>query len=580
MSGRMRRRTEDFMILALGALSFVMFIVSFIPSPQVADRVAAAFEMGQMVQRAFSVVLFYLAFQLKKRKRSAWCIAMALFVINFLRGVGELHSGARLAVMAMDLLFFAGFWAFRADFFCPSSGKSKKRALAFLMLAAVGTAANAGLSYHYMRMAAAPGGEPVSLADSLVSGVGMIFGMGGGMAADAGTQRAQLVIFWFSWLCILAAVLCAARPWLKAQADSRDIRHARTLLNVYGKNPCSYLALESDKTLYFGRREDGVIPYGIVGDTVVVNGDPVCAPENFGGLLAEFAEFCRRSAFNLFFLGLTDDYLAEYEKQGFGYVKAGEEARFHLADYEISGKKGAKMRMNINHAQKAGVTVKEYKILEKRDPEIEAQIQRVSDEWLSEKKSGLLTFTMGTLSLENPMDRRYFYAEDGGGRMVAFVVFVPFMGKRGYMADVTRHGDGAPGGVMETIIYEAFQAFKEEGVEYGSLGVAPLSGLDGQSSNPMEKLLNFVYNNLNACYGFRDLYRAKEKYSPTEWVPSYYAYFPKLPTPEMLYAVVKIQNPRAIGDSLKSLAKDGAESLRRSAEHKKGQGGNEKREKS
>ena len=29
--------------------------------------------------------------------------------------------------------------------------------------------------------------------------------------------------------------------------------------------------------------------------------------------------------------------------------------------------------------------------------------------------------------------------------------FVPFLGKNGYMADVTRHGKDAPGGVMETV---------------------------------------------------------------------------------------------------------------------------------
>ncbi len=62
--------------------------------------------------------------------------------------------------------------------------------------------------------------------------------------------------------------------------------------------------------------------------------------------------FCQKSAHNIFFLGLTDYYLSEYEKQGFGLVKSGEEARFKLSDYDIAGKKGAKMRMNINHATK------------------------------------------------------------------------------------------------------------------------------------------------------------------------------------------------------------------------------------
>ena len=77
----------------------------------------------------------------------------------------------------------------------------------------------------------------------------------------------------------------------------------------------------------------------------------------FPSLLDEFKEFCLKSAHKLFILSMTDHYLDEYKKQGFGTVKCGEEARFKLSDYEISGKKGAKMRMNINHAKKAGIDV-------------------------------------------------------------------------------------------------------------------------------------------------------------------------------------------------------------------------------
>lgn len=41
----------------------------------------------------------------------------------------------------------------------------------------------------------------------------------------------------------------------------------------------------------------------------------------------------------------------------------------------------------------------------------------------------MLQFTMGTVGLEDPMDKRYFYALNSDGKMVAFIVFVPFLGK-------------------------------------------------------------------------------------------------------------------------------------------------------
>ena len=118
------------------------------------------------------------------------------------------------------------------------------------------------------------------------------------------------------------------------------------------------------------------------------------------------------------------------------------------------------MRMNINHATKAGVTVHEYKVLEKRAPALEAEFDRITNEWLEGKKSGMLQFTMGTVGLENPMDKRYFYAVNADGKMIAFIVFVPFLRKNGYMADVTKHGKDAPGGVMETIFMMPSRSLK------------------------------------------------------------------------------------------------------------------------
>lgn len=543
---RLRIRIENITIALLAVFSLFLFILTFFPFSKISQTMQVSFEMGRMVQRAFSIILFVLSLQLWKRKRNAWSVAMFIFVLNFLRGLIGMGHPMHNVLMLFDLLLFILFFFFRKDFCCPAGRENRRQTGLLVLLAIAGVLANTGITWHYMRLGM-DGNESVSISESFSQSIGTMFGMGNLPTSMVNQHGTELVLFWFSWGCILAAILFAMRPWIQKQAHGvQELQHARTLLNLYSQNPCSYLALEDDKCLYFGHTVDGVLPYGIVGDTIIVNGDPVCKDEDFPTLLAEFKNFCQKSAHNIFFLGLTDYYLSEYEKQGFGLVKSGEEARFKLSDYEITGKKGAKMRMNINHATKAGVTVHEYKVLEKRDPAIDKEFNRITNEWLEGKKSGMLQFTMGTVGLENPMDKRYFYALNSDGKMVAFIVFVPFLGKNGYMADVTRHGKDAPGGVMETIIYQAFQVFKEEGIGYGSLGVAPLAGLDTESKNPMERLLRFIYDHLNDCYGYRDLYQAKKKYSPTEWVPSYYAYLPKYPTPSMLYAAVEIQNPHGI----------------------------------
>ena len=555
MKQSVRIKIENLFIYLMFLFSLVLFILSFFhqSSAEIAIRVST--EMGWMVQRTVSLLLLCLSTQLKKRKRRAYDITLILLLISTVHGFKQISFSVLIPLTNLALLL-AFLW-FRRDFCCPGAPTDRKRGFLVLLLSLVGVLVNASISYHYLSPLLGKGRH--TFLDSLKDSLWILLGNAGTVTLPHAAHLLELSMFWFSWLCILAAVIYAFRPWLApASRHASDLQHARTLLNLYSQNSCSYLALEDDKQLYFGHAVDGVIPYGVVGDTIIINGDPVCADADFPALLREFKDFCERSAHKMFFLSVTPHYLEEYKKQGFGCVKCGEEARFALADYEISGKKGAKMRMNINHATKAGVTVEEYKPLEQRDPDIEAAFDRVSAEWLGQKKSSLLSFTMGTAGLEHPMDKRYFYAQDKDGRIVAFIVFVPFLGKDGYMADVTRHGNDAPSGVMETIIYEAFQVFRAEGVHYGSLGVAPLAGLSDEDASLTEKLLRFVYGHLNECYGFKDLYRAKEKYSPTEWVPAYYVYLPKHPSPDMFYAIVKIQNKDVIRESVESFLKEKA----------------------
>lgn len=389
MNRQTKIRLENGTILLLGAAAFVLLAASLLPSYAMSEKVRSYLEMNRMVERAFAAMLLVLSLQLMKRKKAAWEMTMAVLTLSLLRGLGEIvHTGpgrGNIFILVQACIFLILLWC-RKDFCCPASKRSLKQAFGFALLSLMGVAVNAVITRHYMNLAMGKGA--VSFSESLIAGLGMLFGMGDGFYPGEFAGHFEQLVFLFSWICILAAVIHVFRPWMENPGKTAsDLQHARTLLNLYSQNPCSYLTLEDDKILYFGKQVDGVIPYGIVGDTVVVNGDPVCKDEDFPKLLDEFKEFCLKSAHKLFILSITDHFLGEYKRQGFGTVKCGEEARFKLSDYEISGKKGAKMRMNINHAKKAGIIVREYKILEKKDRALEAEFNRITDEWLQGKKA-------------------------------------------------------------------------------------------------------------------------------------------------------------------------------------------------
>ncbi|MFL0266987.1 phosphatidylglycerol lysyltransferase domain-containing protein [Candidatus Clostridium radicumherbarum] len=351
-----------------------------------------------------------------------------------------------------------------------------------------------------------------------------------------------------NWIGIIAAFLFILKPLVyQPIVTGYDKEKVRKLLKEYGDNPLSYVSIENDKKYYFGKDIEGVIAYTIAAGVAVCAGDPICSDENLPFLLTEFITYCKQNDLEICFCNTLEKHILLYKQFGFGVTKYGEEAMFELNTYNLKGGKAAKIRNAINHASALGITVSEYKSLEHRDKLVEQEIENISKEWLKDKKSSELSFMLGTTSIDNPMDRRYFTAYDSEHKMLGFIVFSPFLGGKGYYADVTRRKSDAPIGVMEKITIEAFEKMKLEGAKWGSLGLAPLANAadDGKVTG---KLLDFVYEKLNSFYGFKSLYHYKKKYGPTSWEPRYLVYYPKLFTPKIAYSIIKAQNPKGVGD--------------------------------
>lgn len=353
-----------------------------------------------------------------------------------------------------------------------------------------------------------------------------------------------------NWIGIISAIVFVLNPLIyQPLVTLLDRERVKNLVKLYGDNPNSYIAIEDDKKYFFGRNVEGVIAYVIAAGVAVCAGDPICADDNMPLLLAEFITYCKQNDFDICICQTLERHNSLYTQLGFGNTKYGMEAMFELETYNLTGGKAAKVRNAVNHANALGITVSEYKPLENKDKFIEHQINDVSNEWLQNKKSSELAFMIGTISLDNPLERRYFVAYDSSNNMLGFIVFSPFLDGRGYLADITRRRGNAPIGVMEKIVVFAFDKMKSEGIKWGSLGLAPLvnSGDDGSIAG---RALEFVYEKLNNLYGFKALYHYKKKYGPTSWESRYIVYYPKLFTPKIAYSIVKAQNPKGVGDYL------------------------------
>jgi phosphatidylglycerol lysyltransferase len=351
-----------------------------------------------------------------------------------------------------------------------------------------------------------------------------------------------------NWVGIIAALIFILKPLVyQPIVTGFDREKVRKLLKQYGYNPISYVSVEDDKKYYFGKNVEGVIAYVVEAGVAVCAGDPVCSDENLPLIITEFINYCKQNDLEICFCNTLEKHIQLYTQLGFDNIKCGEEAMFDLETYNLAGGKAAKIRNAINHVTVLGVKVTEYKALEHRDKRIEQQMHDISRQWLDNKKSSELSFMLGTISLDKPMDRRYFAAYDREENMLGFIVFSPFAGGQGYLADVTRRKNNAPIGVMEKITIEAFRKMKLEGVKWGSLGLAPLANVteDGKVTG---KLLEFIYEKLNNFYGFKSLHHYKKKYGCTVWEARYFVYYPRTFTPKIAYSIIKAHNPKGISD--------------------------------
>ena len=225
---------------------------------------------------------------------------------------------------------------------------------------------------------------------------------------------------------------------------------------------------------------------------------------------------------------MTDEtHIPEYQAEGFGCFKSGEEAVFDVQSWSMQGGQCAKVRSSYHTAVNYGLTVQEYQPQAKRDENIERQIHEITDAWLAEKHTARLQFAVGSLMLDRPCDKRYFYAVDPEGVIQGINVLNPYLGGKGWIVDIMRRREGCPHGVMELLFHDIMETLKKEGASQASLGVAPFFNTD-DTDHPclIEKVEHYIYDNMNYIYGFKPLYVAKNKFHPN-WKNTYVVCYPK-----------------------------------------------------
>lgn len=327
-------------------------------------------------------------------------------------------------------------------------------------------------------------------------------------------------------------------------------------LRKYAENSLSYLSVEPDKQWFFSEGFEGFASYAVSGRTMVVCGDPICADENFSAFLQQLKDFASEHRYNIIFLMTRQKHLDEYRAEGFGCHKGGEEAVFDVQSWSMAGGKCAKVRSSWHTAVHKGLVVREYRPWQKREKDIEDQFIEITDRWLEAKYTSRLQFAVGSMMLDRPCDKRYFYAVDGSGTIQGFNVLNPYMSGRAWIVDIMRRREGCPHGVMELLFHDIMEKLKEEGAVQASLGAAPFYNTnDSEHPDLPEKAEHYIYEHMNRIYGFEALQEAKKKFNP-EWENIYLVCHPRHISLRMAENAFAVLDSHGFSDFVRTFAEN------------------------
>lgn len=500
------------------------------------------------------ISLLFLARGLSRRKQAAWWLAVSLLTISaalhLLRAFDWHHSVAAL-VLLLPLI------RWRKEFIAKSDAPSVRLGLiaapvVFAALAVFGT-----IQIHDLgESGKLP--EPIDWSRSATESLTATLGLPGtlqGAGNNSDVERFLDRMRFTGIACGTVVLLLLLRPVLakRAQTSTDDTREkAARIIARHGADPSDPFTLLNDKQYYFHPSGEGFVAYSSWREMAVALADPVGPEEIRHELIRGFVAYCRSQDWTPLFYGTGCDYRALYEQAGLITFKVGEDARIPLADFSLAGGKFQNLRTARNKAKKEGLTFRWYDPAEEVDHGLEAQLHLLSDAWLHSKSGGEMTFDLGTFSLADIRKRGCAVVLMPDGKVECFSTWIPYAQGKGRTLDLMR-GRGSPGGIMDFLILESMDHFKDEGVTEISLGNAPLANTetDPELLSREERRVKLIFDRFDRFYRYKSLFDFKRKYHPA-WQGRYLAYPPGTLLARIGLAVAAVHLPGGFRGLIKS----------------------------
>ncbi|MEO7675029.1 MAG: DUF2156 domain-containing protein [Pyrinomonadaceae bacterium] len=295
---------------------------------------------------------------------------------------------------------------------------------------------------------------------------------------------------------------------------------ARELVLEYGWNSTCFQIVNPGIEYWFGDDGESVVGYVTSGKSRVVAGAPVCREESLPRVVAEFEQDAAASELGVcYFMAEARLESVLHDSKDHAKVLLGAQPVWAPSHWQsiVAGRRS--LRAQLNRARNKGVVISEWTI---EDAHGNPRLHECLHAWLETKGLPPLHFVIEPETLKRLENRRIFVAEQGA-KIAAFLVISPIPGRNGWLTEQFPHDPSAPNGTVELMMDAAMRKLGDEGFDYVTLGLSPLSkrAKIEPFDNPvwLRVLLAWMRKHGQRFYNFDGLDAFKSKLTPDRWEP-------------------------------------------------------------
>jgi len=479
------------------------------------------------------LALLLLAGGVARGKRVAFRVTLVVLVANI--GFDLIKDLDFEAASLLAWILF-GLWLFRSHFEADSDPHRVRWGLAALGGGVLLAVVYAIFGIEVLGNQLSPEAGPIQSLEVLAQTL-----IGNPTQYRAVTERAN----WFlgtlpivSYALVLVALLQLLRPVLAPRAVAADRERVHRLLERWGRNPISHLAVFGAES-YHWFDEEGCVAFTLQGRTALALGDPICPPGLVKHGLADFVSYCERQDWIPAFYQVDSE--REYRELDFTLIPIGSEALIQTQSFALHGKERRDLRYAVKRCEKEGVRLSFM-----TGPDALArhsrELHEVSGQWLRTRRGPELSYSLGTLSTLSDPDITVGLALAAHDRLEAFVSWLPVPARSGWTLDLMRRRPDSVYGVMEALIVRSIEEAARRRIAEVSLGVAPRVIPTGDAPGAADRALRAMFWGLDRFERSRSLYQFKAKFNPS-WEDRFLAAPGASTLPEVLVALVRAHMP-------------------------------------